>query len=113
MTVDDARLRQKALELVQEAYENVVTMSATDTVDLARLNQGRPPSHRYASREALLDEWEAMAGAVSTFAVSLGVLSPDEAAQVIRDFSEAHPELDDGEWETWEAATNDAGPHEG
>jgi uncharacterized protein YlaN (UPF0358 family) len=98
MAIEDARLREAALDLVREEYENAARLN---TVSLEKINRVRPPWKPYASIDQLVDEWLAMAGAVSTFAVRLGLISPEEAGQIIRDFFAAHPELIDEEWEAW------------
>jgi hypothetical protein len=86
-----AQLRQRALELVREHYEIAGRMR---NVSLGRLNRSRPPSLRYHRREEVEREWLAMAGAVSTFAVNLGLITPDEDRQVILDFQVKYPERD-------------------
>jgi hypothetical protein len=49
---------------------------------------------RYGSTLELVREYLHCAGAVSTFAVNVGLIAPEEAAQIIRDSSAAHPEMD-------------------
>jgi hypothetical protein len=83
-------LKRKALDLVREEY---ALIAAKSRADLERINRVRPSSRRYNSRDHLLNEAFAVAGAVSSFAVNLGVLSPDEARQIIHEFEEQHPDL--------------------
>jgi len=50
---------------------------------------------QYRSINELVREWLAAAGAVCTFAVNIGVITPQEALQIIRDFQAAHPDMVD------------------
>lgn len=85
-----AALHQRALELVRERYEAVAGVAE---LGLERLNRSRPPALRYRSRREAVREWMECAGAVSTFAVHLGLISGEEAAQIIREHTAGHPEI--------------------
>ena len=89
-------LGQRALELVREQYEHIAEMQG---VDLARINRRYPRAMQYRSMRQLLREWQSNAGAVSTFAVNLGLITPEEAQRVILDFYAAHPEMREEEQE--------------
>lgn len=82
--------RRHALQLVEEQYESIHRMSSTP---LDRINRVRPESMKYYSVEHLLNEAFACANAVSWFAVALGLITSEEARQVILKFQAAHPEL--------------------
>jgi hypothetical protein len=90
---DQAR-RSDALRLVREEYEAAALFHGTTPEQLERINRPRPSWMRYGSVLELVREHLARAGAVSTFAVNVGFITPEEAAQIIRDFSAAHPEMD-------------------
>jgi hypothetical protein len=83
-------LRYQALELVRERYEDAAQMR---DANLESINQVRPPSLRYPSMDHVVYQWLAMAGAVSTFAVNVGLITSEQARQVIVDFLTAHPEM--------------------
>jgi hypothetical protein len=91
-------VRRRAIELIRASYEAAARVRA---LNLTRLNRARPPSMRYATKNHLIREYLSAAGAVSTFAVNLGLITPEEAAQLIRDFQSAHPELHQGDEEQW------------
>lgn len=95
----DEDVRRQALELIGQAYESAAQMQH---VNISSISRARPPSMRYRSRREIVREFLATAGAISTFAVNVGLISPSEAARTIRDFSARHPEMDespgDKEW---------------
>ena len=76
-------LKARALALVRPEYEYA---TAAAQADLERINRVRPESLRYGSVQELVRESFHAAGAVSTFAVNVGLLSPDDAAALIREF---------------------------
>jgi hypothetical protein len=86
--------RAEALQLVRGAYEAVALFHGTTPELLERINRPRPSWMRYGSTLELVREYLHCAGAVSTFAVNVGLITPEEAAQVIRDFTATHPEMD-------------------
>ena len=76
--------RDRALIFVRHSYEVAVAMQ---TVDLDSINQARPVELRYGSRADLVpDLWHA-ANAVSTFAVQMELISPSDAAEILRSYS--------------------------
>ncbi len=85
-------VRRRALERVRAQYEYAAGMSE---LSLQSVNRVRPPSMQYRSINELVREWLAAAGAVCTFAVNIGVITPQEALQIIRDFQAAHPDMVD------------------
>ena len=90
MTEMKSNLSQRAFDLVSEAYEQE---AAILNVDLDRINRMRPPSLRYDSIKDAYRQFVSDAGAVSTFAVNLGLLTSKQAKQIILEFQAAHPEL--------------------
>jgi undecaprenyl pyrophosphate synthase len=85
-------VRQRALDLVRDRYDQVASIAR---VDLKAVNRPRPVSMQYGSRREIVREFLAVAGEVATFAVTLGLITPDQARQAILDFAAAHPELVD------------------
>jgi hypothetical protein len=83
-------MRRRALDLVREGFEVAAGMRH---VRLDRLNSGQPPASQYRTQEELERDFLHAAVAVSTFAVNMGLITPEQAAQVIRDFQDAHPEV--------------------
>ena len=87
-------LYEKALQLVRKEYQTAADMRAFALrVGVDHINRVRPPSIRYGSVEEVFREFMHGAGAVADFAVELGLISPEEAGQVIRDLYAAQPEL--------------------
>ena len=98
-TVADTRdLRQQAMDLVREAYYDAANLAGTD---LAPLNRTRPPGMRFASEDQAIREYLQMAGATSTFAVRLGLVSPEELLAFLREFHAEQPDLIDPADEAW------------
>jgi len=85
-------VRQRALDLVRNGYDQVASVAR---VDLKAINRPRPASLQYGSRDEIVREFLAAPGAVATFAVNLGLITADQARQAILDFGAAHPELVD------------------
>ncbi len=83
-------LRRQARERVREQYE---LAAGWRRVNLTALNRGGSPSTAYGSIEEVEREWLAAAGQVASFAVALGLITPDEARQILVDFCANHPEL--------------------
>jgi hypothetical protein len=89
---DTARpeLQLRALALLRDYYQTAFLLSR---VDLNEFNHARPPSRRYQSIADLVKEGLAAAGAVASFAVELGLVTPDQARQALLDLLAEHPEL--------------------
>jgi hypothetical protein len=85
-------LKKKALDKVREAYESAARMKG---VNLDSVNRVRAESERFRSAEALLSYWFGLAAAVSRFAVSLKLITPEQSLQVILETRSAHPVLED------------------
>jgi hypothetical protein len=83
-------IRRAALGRVREEYENIAHMSR---LSLDQINRAEPVSRHYRSVDEYLRIWFSRAEAVSSFAVNLGLISPQQALQVIHEFQDAHPEL--------------------
>ena len=79
-----------AVERVREAYEDIVRLGG---LRLEQVNRLRHPAERYCSMQEYVRELWARAGAVSTFAVNVGLITPDQALQIIRDFMDEHPHV--------------------
>jgi hypothetical protein len=77
--------RQRAIELIRRAYENAAAVNARTRL--------RFPHGPYRDQQELVRSLLAGAGESSTFAVNMGLITPDDAAKIIRHFFEAHPEL--------------------
>jgi hypothetical protein len=82
-------IRNKALELVREAYEDIARMV---DAPLEKINAVKPPSMQYGSINELIREYFSRAGAVATFAVNVELITPEQARRVIVEFQAAHPE---------------------
>ena len=97
VTSKDAEMRERALEYLRKAYDQVGRMM---TVKMSSLNKARPPSLQYRTRRDLLREFSSSAGAVSRFAVAMGIITNEDAAQILVEFSKAHPEIgaEDQNW---------------
>ena len=88
--LDFQRLRCEALRLVREEYDAVAAKKA---IGIRAINRLRPEHMKFQSVNDLVRESLARAGAISTFAVSLGLITSDEARQMITDFGAMHPEI--------------------
>jgi hypothetical protein len=62
-------------------------------VPLDTLNRGARPELPYRSTDEVVDEWAGRATAIATFAVNLGVITPQDAEELIVGFFDRHPEL--------------------
>lgn len=78
-----------AVDLVREGYEDIVHLGK---LDLTIINRVRHPAEQYCSAGEFVRELWARAGAVSSFAVRAGLISGDQALQVIKDFLADHPD---------------------
>jgi predicted Fe-S protein YdhL (DUF1289 family) len=79
-----------AAERVRDAYEDIVRLGR---LRLEQVNRRRHPAERYCSTEEFVRELWARAGAISTFAVNVGLITPEQALQIIADFLDEHPEV--------------------
>jgi hypothetical protein len=81
---------------VRKAYENAGAVWESET----RSGRLKFPHGPYRDLNELVTALIASAGGASDLAVKLGLISPDDAAQAIRDVYAAHPELnrDDNDW---------------
>jgi len=89
----DDDLHRRAVELVRAAYHEADLMLG---VDLAAVNRPRPRKLRYQSQDDLVREFVARAGAMLDFGVRLGLIEPDEDAEILRTLGTDDPRLD--EW---------------
>ncbi len=85
-----AKLRRRALDLVRQRYEVAASIRQ---VSLDRINRVRPPELHYRSIDEAVREFMGEANAVSTFAVEVGLITSEEARQVILEFYAKHPEM--------------------
>lgn len=83
-------LPKAALARVREEYETIADMSG---LSMDQINRWREPTDQYDSMDEFLRIWWARAGAVADFAVGLGLITPDQAREILVDFCSAHPEL--------------------
>ena len=82
-----ADLRERAYELLRDRYAAARDLSSISPRTYELINRVRPPEMRYDKPERLGQEFWAMAGAVATFAVELGLITPEQAADFIRTYS--------------------------
>jgi hypothetical protein len=81
-------LHRRALAEVAFAYETIAEMAA---VPRAGLNRSRPDAARFANATQVVQEYTARADAVAQFAASLGLITPEQMADVIQQFAARHP----------------------
>jgi len=81
-------MKRRALELVREAYSTAAEMR---NVPLDVINRKQPPNLRYRSSLELVREEFAAANALATFAVQLGLLTSDQAAELLRESQRKNP----------------------
>jgi hypothetical protein len=86
----DEQLHIKAIELIRAAYDVVDGMRR---VDLAALNDARPPTLRYHAQYELVREFIARANTMLEFAGQLGLIDSEEDAEIGRSAGRDHPEL--------------------
>jgi hypothetical protein len=92
-TSRDEKLHLKAVELIRAAYDLVDGMRR---VDLAALNEARPPTLRYHAQYELVREFINRANTMLDFATKLGLIDPEEDGEIRRSVGRDHPEL--GKW---------------
>lgn len=90
--------RRGAMELVREAYYAAANMVGSD---LEAINRSRPPGMRYRSERRLIHEFLLMAGAVSTFAVQVGLIEQDALTAFLKEFWAEQPDLIAEADESW------------
>lgn len=86
----DENLHLRALALVRAAYDVADSMR---NVDLAALNEPRPPTLRYHAHYELVMEFINRAGAMLDFAGKLDLIDSDEELAILRDLGTDHAEL--------------------
>jgi hypothetical protein len=86
----DEQLHLKSVELVRAAYDMADRMR---TVDLAAINEVRPPTLRYHAQYELVQEFIARANTMLDFAGQLGLIESVEDAEIRRSVGRDHPEL--------------------
>lgn len=82
-------LRRNALVLVQAAYNDAWDISR---LPLEALNRVRPPDRAYRSHDEVLEVEASRATGLATFAVTLGLIAPEQALQMLVEFNEKHPD---------------------
>jgi hypothetical protein len=86
----EEHLHRRAVELIRAAYDIADGMR---NVDLAALNEPRPPTLRYHAQYELVIEFINRAGAMLEFAGQLGLIESEEDAEIGRSVGRDHPEL--------------------
>ena len=89
-TSRDEQLHVKAVELIRAAYDVVDGMRQ---VDLAALNDPRPPTLRYHAQYELVRDFLERAGTMLEFAGQLGLIGSEENGEIMRSVAHDHPEL--------------------
>src|SRR5882762_384177 len=87
----DEQLHLKSVELVRAAYDVADRMRK---VDLAAINEVRPPTLRYHSQYELVREFITRPDTMLDFAGQLGLIESEEDGEIRRSVGRAHPELD-------------------
>lgn len=82
-------LHDRALSEIRIAYQNAWDISH---MPLDRLNSAREPGNEWRDNEEVLGFELACAARVVSFAVNIGLITPDEARDVISEFYTSHPE---------------------
>jgi len=90
MKVPPSELRERALALIRAEYDSVASFAK---LPLETVNRGAPADLPYRSTDEVVDEWTSRATAMATFAVNLGVITREDAQELIVSFFERHPEL--------------------
>src|SRR5438552_1316168 len=85
----DEPLHLKAVELVRAAYE----VADMRRVDLAAINEVRPPTLRYHAQYELVREFIARANTMLDFAGQLGLIESEEDAEIRRSAGRDHSDL--------------------
>ena len=78
--------RERALELLRKEYENAPTL-------LAAKSWMKFPEGPYRDLRELVTAMSHGAGAAADFAVRMGLITPEDAADLIRETAAAHPEF--------------------
>ena len=86
----DEQLHLKAVELVRAAYDMAARMRR---VDLAAINEPRPPTLRYHAQYELVREFIERANTMLDFAGQLGLIESEEDAEMRRSLAHDHGEL--------------------
>lgn len=82
MSLDNGA-RDRALALVRDAYKQAIALR---TADLERINGPRPLALKYQSRDELFRDFWHAAGAMATFAVNMGLITRDDAENLLREY---------------------------
>jgi len=85
----DEPLHLTAVELVRAAYE----VADMRRVDLAAINEVRPPTLRYHAQYELVREFIARANTMLDFAGQLGLIESEEDAEIRRSAGRDHSDL--------------------
>src|SRR5690349_2745926 len=88
----EPEIRRKSVELIRDSYEMAGRMV---NVDLEAVNRSRPSRLRYGSQSELVREFVERANATMEFATSIGLLTADEAKDLLRGIGQEHPALQD------------------
>lgn len=101
-------LRQRAIDRLRSAYEDIYYLSR---LPLSSLNKRRNVSNEYHSITEYTRELFARASAIGTFAVELGLISPNDQRDAMYEFCDNHPEHAPPGWRRGEqrAAFRDQG----
>jgi hypothetical protein len=83
MPEHESGLRVDALYRVSYAYSIALSMRSAN---LSAINAARPPDLRYSSQAELVREFWHAANAISTFAVQLELISPQDARELLAYF---------------------------
>jgi ClpX C4-type zinc finger protein len=81
----------EAVARVRDEFEAIANLGC---LRLHHLNRSPDPAEHYHSMHEYVRELWARAHAVSSFAVSTGLISSTQALEIIQDFLAAHPEAD-------------------
>jgi hypothetical protein len=75
---------------VRERFDDIVLLGH---LHLEQINSGRHSAEHYCTMQEYVRELWARANAVSDFAVSIGLISGEQALRIITDFLVAHPDV--------------------
>jgi hypothetical protein len=81
------RMHTLALAHVRYEYETIFNMAG---IPLEVFNRD---TLRYQRKDDVIRDYTGRAGAVGSFAVSMRLITPEEAADAIREFHARHPEI--------------------
>ena len=88
----DERLHLRAVELIRAAYDMADRMRK---VDLAAVNEVRPPTLRYHAQYELVRAFIDQANGMLELAGHLGLIDPHENAEILRSNPELNQWLED------------------